>query len=431
MKNSAQRPEAPAVRTAYLVSRYPAVSHTFILREVLRLRALGVHAELASINPPDRAVEQMEADERDEHQRCHYIKAQGWRGALAAHLWSLATRPQAWWRGLLASLGLGHGARRLFGLFYFTEALMVGRWMESRRLDHLHVHFATAAAMVGVLVRTVFPSTLSLTVHGPDEFDDVPGNALAAKIAAADWIVCISQFARAQLMKHSPVQHWPKFQVCRLGVEAEDFSLAKQPSGRAQILCVGRLTPAKGQHLLLDAAANLRARGLDFSLRLIGDGPDRAALQEHATRLGAQDWVHFDGARTQSEVRRALAGSTIFALPSFAEGIPVVLMEAMAAGVPCVSTTVCGIPELIEHGQSGLLVPPGDGAALSAALAALLTDAEHGRRLAAQALARVRLDYRLDRNTESLARLFRAALLTPVANRSPSHDASPLAQRLA
>ncbi|MDB0542250.1 glycosyltransferase [Ralstonia solanacearum] len=421
---------AAGLRLAYLVSRYPAVSHTFILREVSALRRLGAQIAVASVNPPDRASAQMSADERAEAAATYCLKDAGWRAALPAALYCLRRHPRGSLRALRASLGLGRGLRRLFGLFYLAEAAMVLRWMEDAGLRHLHVHFATAGAAVGMLVRKLAPVGLSLTVHGPDEFDDVSGQHLRAKLSHADLVVCISQFARSQLMRLSPQAGWHKLRVCRLGVAPSDT----QPVGEARdrhsdtrLLCVGRLTPAKGQHILLTACAALRARGYRLSLTLIGDGEDRHALRDHARALNLTGCVHFAGARNQAEVRAALRTADAFVLPSLAEGIPVVLMEAMAAGVPCISTPVNGIPELISNGQDGLLAPPGDAHALATCIASLIDDPDLRRRLAQAGLLKVRERFDLERNTAALASLF-ATL--PLA-KAPSLDAAPASEPVA
>lgn len=390
---------------AYLVSRYPAVSHTFILREVQALRARGLRVEVASVNPPDRADAQMTADERTEAAAVYGIKQHGWRGALGALIWAACTRPLALMRTLRQALAFGQGLRRIYAMAYAVEAAMVTRWMQARGLQHLHVHFGNAAAAVGVLVKTLAGSGLSITIHGPDEFDDVVGQQLPAKVAAADRVVCISQFARSQLMRLCEPSQWDKLHLCRLGVDTECYApkietLSDQPM---RLLCVGRLAPAKGQILLLQACAQLLQRGLDFELRLIGEGPDRTRLQEAVQTLGLVGRVHLLGARNQVEVRAELSQANIFVLASLAEGIPVVLMEAMASGLPVISSPVNGIPELIQDEHSGLLAAPGDANALANQLRRLIEDPELRRQLARQGRQQVLTHFELQRNLSALA----------------------------
>jgi glycosyltransferase involved in cell wall biosynthesis len=393
---------------AYLVSRYPAVSHTFILREVLGLRELGMRIEVASINAPDRDPSDMSPDERAEAGRSYGIKQHGLLGALAA-LWAmLRTRPLALARTLCIALGMGRGFKRLYALAYAAEAAMVVRWMERRQLKHLHVHFGNAAATVGVLVKALSGAGLSITIHGPDEFDDVPGQLLREKLHSADQIVCISQYARSQLMRLSPPAQWSKLQLCRLGVDLAHFHprrTARAP-GPLRLLCVGRLTPAKGQILLLQACAELRRRHFEFELTLVGDGPDMPRLKDSVQRLGLSRVVSFTGALNQQQVRSELGRADVFVLPSLAEGIPVVLMEAMASGLPCLSCPVMGIPELIEHQRSGLLAAPGDRVSLTEQLQRLIEDSGLRQALATEGRLQVERGFALPKNIAALADIF-------------------------
>ncbi len=393
----------------YLVSRYPAVSHTFILREVRRLRALGLRIEVASVNEPDREPQRMTPEEQSEAAATYGLKRHGLRGAVLALGWALATRPLSLWRTLREATAFGRGLRRIYALAYAVEAVMVARWMRSHELGHLHVHFGNEAAAVGVLVRTFAGVGLSMTIHGPDEFDDVAGQCLRHKVAAADHVVCISQFARSQLMRLSAPAHWRKLDLCRLGVDTSEYAPrthAREP-GPVRLLCVGRLTPAKGQLLLLQAAGRLRATGLAFELTIVGDGPDRPTLDRALRDLRLSSCVVLAGALNAAEVRAHLARADAFVLPSLAEGIPVVLMEAMASGVACVSCPVNGIPELIEHGVHGLLATPGDVDSLAGELRRLVEDGSLRARLGAAGRARVVDRFDLDRNTSRLASLLR------------------------
>jgi glycosyltransferase involved in cell wall biosynthesis len=396
-----------APRLAYLVSTYPAISHTFILREVRHLRALGQEIVTASVNRPDRPVEAMDPHERQEAAATYCVKADGVRGALAALAFWLRRSP----RRLLATFahgqGLRSGDRWWVGLAYALEAAMVARWMRRERVAHLHVHFGNAGATVGMLVKRLTGCHLSYTIHGPDEFDDVPGQKLALKVAAADTIVCISQFARGQLMRIGNPAHWQKLQVCRLGVAPSQFPFALRDGGPVpRLLCVGRLTPAKGQVLLVQACARLRDAGVRFDLTIVGSGPDRERVERAVAEAGLQDRITLTGALNQNEVRDRLARADVFVLPSLAEGIPVVLMEAMASGVPCVTTPVNGIPELVEHGRTGLLARPGDVESLAAELGRLIADPALRRTLALAARDKVLADFDLGRNVAALSALF-------------------------
>jgi glycosyltransferase involved in cell wall biosynthesis len=405
------RPGAPPARAlAYLVSTYPTLSMTFVLREVLALRELGFQVETASINVPDRPAEELTQAEADEAKCTYYVKQHGLSGAAVAKLQTVFGNFGGYWRGVgLAFRLAGLDLRRLYlNLMYFIEALMVGQWMKRKGLRHLHVHLASQAASVGLFVRTVFGFGYSMTVHGPDEFYDADRQMLAEKIRAADFLCCISAFTRSQLMMLSPYEQWSKFVVSPLGVDAEIF--APRPGRPAsepfEILCVGRLTPAKGQHILIDAVERLMQEGRQVRLRLVGSGPDETSLREHAARSTAAECMVFEGAINQDRIRDFYAAADAFCLPSFAEGLPVVLMEAMAMELPCVTTQIAGIPELIRDGVDGLLVPPSDLDALVKALARLMDNAELREQIGKSGRARVVEHYDLRRSVERLAAIF-------------------------
>lgn len=396
-----------APKLAYLVSAYPAISHTFILREIRHLRALGHEIVTASINRPDRPVESMEAYERQEARDTYFVKADGLRGALGALGYWLLRSPRRLLSTFAFGFGLHGGGRSWVGLAYALEAAMVARWMQREEVVHLHVHFGNAGATVGMLVKRLTGCHLSYTIHGPDEFDDVPGQRLALKMQEADAVVCISQFARGQLMRISDPAHWSKLRLCRLGVAPAQFQFALREGGAVpRLLCVGRLTPAKCQVLLVQACARLRDAGVPFQLTFVGAGPDRERVERAIRELGLQDRITLTGALNQEEVRAQFARADIFVLPSLAEGIPVVLMEAMASGVPCVTTPVNGIPELIQHEQTGLLARPGDVESLAEQLRRLIDEPALHRPLALAARDRVLADFDLERNVAALGRIF-------------------------
>lgn len=407
---------APLTRSiAYLVSRYPTLSMIFVLREVVLLRALGFRIETASINPPDRPPERLTPQESEEAKRTYCIKRHGISGALAAHLKTLVQNPAGYLRGLALVFSLGRLdlARLFLDFMYFSEALMVGQWMRRNRQSHLHVHLASQAASVGLFVCRIFRFGYSITVHGPDEFYDAKGLYLAHKIAAADFIVCISSYARSQLMYLSPYEHWNKFHVCRLGIDPHLFSPPERPAhlsstsdGVFEILCVGRLTPAKGQHLLIDALSRLVAQGRNVRLRLAGNGPDEPSLRAQTQRLNLTDRVIFEGAVNQDRIRSVYAQADLFCLPSFAEGLPVVLMEALSMRIPCVTTTITGNPELITNGIEGILVPPSDLDALVVALETLIENDGLRSYMTQNGRKRVLDQFDLRTNVEKLAAIF-------------------------
>lgn len=402
------------IRMAYLVSRYPSISHTFILNEVRGLRAKGFDIQVASINSADRPESQMTADEADELHATLYIKSTSKLKVVLVLIKALLLSPLAFLSASRYALGLAGTDFRavLWSAFYLVEALLIADWMRAKKLDHLHVHFATPASTVALIVKKYMGCTLSITVHGPDEFYDASQYHLARKVAEADFIVAISDFARSQLMKLSEYEHWHKIGVARLGVDTERFAPATSKVNAAnEILCVGRLTPAKGQHILLLALAELRKQHPDALLRFVGDGPDRASLERLAADLELTSNVRFEGNINQDRIRAFYQQATVFVLPSFAEGIPVVLMESMAMGVPVISTRITGIPELIADGVNGILCAASNHLELASAIARVFESDSLRSELAVAGRAQVVENYNSSRNLNKLAALFEERLV--------------------
>jgi len=373
-----------------LVSRYPSVTHTFVRNEVAALRALGWRIETASVRRTGSADAPSPAD-RAEQAATYALLPASPAALIAAHLRALVRAPGAYVRTLTHALRLAPapGRKRLWQLFYFGESMLAERWMRRRGLAHLHVHHANVSADVALLAchyarLTGRAWTWSLTLHGPTEFADVAAHNLPAKIAAADAVVCICDYVHAQVLALADDQAAARTTVVRVGIDVGAFSVAARSTGsRPVILCVGALSRRKGHAVLLDAFAAVRARGVDAALVLVGDGAERGRLEAQAARLGIAADVTFAGAVGHDRiVGEHYARADVFCLASFMEGLPTVLMEAMAAGVPVVATNAMGTAELVRDDSTGLLVAPARADELAAALERLLGDAELRARLA-------------------------------------------------
>jgi colanic acid/amylovoran biosynthesis glycosyltransferase len=401
------------IRLAYFFSQYPAISHTFFLKEVLGLRQRGFEIETASVNPPDRPIPQLPPYEAEEAGKTYCVKQSSLRDILLVLAIVTFRHPKVAFRGFRAAMSLAGWDlyRKAYVLFYLIEAFLLGHWMRKRDLHHLHVHFGGSVSTVAMLAAEAWGFDYSLTIHGPEEFYEVDICYLPRKIERAGFIFCISDFCRSQLMKYCDPARWGKMHVVRLGVDTEEFKpVARDAKLPLQIVCVGRLVPAKGQHILLRAFAHLRSRGHAVHLTLIGHGPDRPSLEREAAEHNLTDHVTFCGALNHDQTREKIARADIFTLASFAEGIPVALMEAMASGVPCVSTSVAGIPELIRDHIDGLLVPPSSVEAFAFAMESLVVDRDLRERLSASARARVIECYNLTTNVNLLASTFEGCL---------------------
>jgi colanic acid/amylovoran biosynthesis glycosyltransferase len=400
-------------RIAYLLSQYPAISHTFFLKEVLGLEQLGFQIETCSINPPDRSVDLLTTAEANEARQTYYLKSVNYWGTIRTLLSVLFAHPRVCLRGFHAAVKLGtwDPYRHVYRLLYLIEALLLGAWMKRRKLEHLHVHFGGSVATVGLLASKAWGFSYSLTIHGPEEFYDVEYYYLAEKFRHADFIFCISNYCRSQVMKYSPPSQWKNFHVVPLGVDPQYFMPEPHPPNPVlQIACVGRLVPAKGQLILLLAMSRLIQGGYSIHLTLIGDGSDRKLLEEFVVRQKLTEHVTLLGALNHDQTRDRLAQADIFVLPSFAEGVPVALMEAMAMEIPCISTQITGVPELIRDEIDGLLVPASSDGALADALERLIQSPQLRRQLGASARKKVISCYNLNKNIEKLATVFEQCL---------------------
>lgn len=358
------------MRIAYLVNQYPKVSHTFIRREIHALEARGLTVlRFAARTVPGELVDPQDLAELG---RTRALLDAGAPAFALALLRTAATRPRAFAAALRTALRLGARSERgrLRHLIYLAEACLLRRWLGEAGVDHLHVHFGTNSAAVALLTQQLGGPGYSLTVHGPEEFDMPSSLSLATKLAQARFVVAISSFCRSQLFRWADPSVWRRVVEVHCALDSDYFDGPPVAVPEApRFVCVGRLAPEKGQLLLLQAVARVRARGIALALTLAGDGPDRAALEAEITRLGLADAVTITGWVDNTRVRELLLQSRGLVLASFAEGLPVVIMEALALRRPVVATTIAGIPELVRPGDSGWLVAPGDVDALAEALA--------------------------------------------------------------
>jgi glycosyltransferase involved in cell wall biosynthesis len=400
--------EVSGVHLSYVVSQYPATNHTFILREILTLRKLGFAVDVVSIRPSDRTMADLSKEEAAEARLTYAVLAQGWLRILGISARTFLQHPSRFLAGLSYAFRLADWRIRQMPFYaaYFAEAVVAGDYLIHRGIRHAHTHFAST---VTLLMTRVFPIEFSATLHGPDEFNDVAGFHMAEKVAQARMIATISRFATSQTMKASRPRDWDKIRTLYLGVDPGDFVPRPVPacSDTFRVLCVGRLAAAKAQHILIAAIGRIVALGhSQIRLTLVGDGPERVALQETAARHQVTPYVTFAGACNHDRVIEYYTQTHVFAMASFAEGVPVVLMEAMAMEIPCVATWVMGIPELIENEVNGLLVPPADVGALANALMRLMNDPSLAEHMGKAARQKVLADFDLSRNTEKLALAF-------------------------
>jgi len=409
------------VRVAYLINQYPRTSHSFIRREILALEAEGVEVLRYSLRPLDDALPH-ELDRR-ELERTRVVLDEGVVGhALAVAAVGLR-RPTALARALIAAVRLGWRSDRglLRHFIYLAEACVLARWVRRAGADHLHAHFGTNSAMVALLSHEVGGPSYSFTLHGPEEFDRAELLRLDEKVRRAAFAIAISSFARAQLYRWIRFEDWPKVHVVRCGLGDDLLEATPSPVPAApRLVCVARLSEQKGHVILLEAAARLAAEGVPFELMLIGDGPLRGEIEDRIERGGLDGHVRVMGWLGAPQVRDAILASRAMVLSSFAEGLPIVVMEALALGRPVIATSIAGIPELVQPGVSGWLVPAGSADALADAMRDALqaTPAELDRMGRAGA---VHVASRHDARVEArrLMALFHAALTGRSSGRRP------------
>lgn len=377
-------------KIAYLTGEYPRATDTFIQREVAALRAHGHEVMTYSIR--ETGIEHLVGDEqRQEAARTFYVlkHAKSLGRLIKSHIGWMMRRPEDYWRGLKLAFETAPGGTRAlaYQIFYFAEAGVLADEMRRQGVSHLHNHIAKSSCTVAMLASEISGIPFSFTLHGPDIFFAPDHWRLDKKIEKARFVACISHFCRSQAMSFSPMEDWRKLHIVHCGVEPERY--AGEPAGGKKLLFVGRLAAVKGMPVLLDAMKRL-PKGV--TLTVIGDGPDRAALEEQAAPF--RERVKFLGYQSQTEVAEALKAHDVFVLPSFAEGVPVVLMEAMAAARPVITTRIAGVPELVEDGVSGILVPPGDMDALEMAVSSVSQDIELQKKMGVAGRAKVAAEYR-------------------------------------
>jgi len=393
---------------AYLTGEYPRATDTFIQREVAALRAHGTVVETCSMRRTGPEHHTGPEQRLEAGQTFHVLEAATSPiRLLRAHL-AAFRRPKRWLSALRLAWRTSPGGIKatLYQLIYLAEAAVLADHLRRRGITHLHNHIAKSSCTVAMLMSEMSGIPYSFTLHGPDIFFEPYRWRLDEKIARARFVACISEFCRSQAMAFSTPRHWGKLHIVHCGVDPARYD-GPAPDASGQLLFVGRLAAVKGVPMLFAALHDLVPAHPDLHLTLVGDGPERGELERAAQVMGLTPHLTFGGYRSQSEVAGLLARSTALVLPSFAEGLPVVLMEAMAARLPVITTRIAGVPELVEHGKSGLLVAPGDEDALRAALAKILGNADLRRTMGEAGRAKVLAEFTSEAEGAWLAELFR------------------------
>ncbi len=363
-----------AKKIVYLVNQYPKVSHTFIRREILALETLGLNVMRLSVRGwenelPDPVDEQ-------ERQKTRYLLRQGVGSLLWSGMKVFMQRPATFLNTLFVALRMGVRADRAwpFHLIYLLEACKALEWLQQDNIEHVHAHFGGNSTEVAMLIRLLGGPPYSFTVHGPEEFDKPEFIHLGAKVKHSAFTVAITSYCRSQIFRWIPYSQWHKVQVVRCGIDAAFHeNLPDTFPAEPRLVCIGRLCEQKGQLILLEAALKLKLKKISFSLVLAGDGEMRPEIERQIDAMGLRKHVQVTGWISSAQVREEILKSRAMVLPSFGEGLPVVIMEAMALRRPVISTYIAGIPELVQAGQNGFLCPAGDVDALALQMELCLT----------------------------------------------------------
>ncbi|HET9379048.1 MAG TPA: glycosyltransferase family 4 protein [Chthoniobacterales bacterium] len=397
--------EMTKVRLGYLTGQYPRATDTFIQREVETLRSLGYLVQTFAVRKPPE-TENVGAGLSAERNSTIYLLPPA--HLLRAHMVQLLSAPRRYLSAILLAARTCPPGTKAMGrqIAYFAEAGMLAQLMKKHSLSHLHNHFADSSGSVAMIAAELGGFTFSFTMHGPAEFYEAKLWSIDEKVRRALFVNCISHFCRSQAMVFAPVDCWGKLKIVHCGVDPSLFEVKRHAGKGRRLLFVGRLVAAKGLPILLKALATLEG----IQLEVVGDGPDRKMLEDLAQSLGLSNRVEFLGYQSQADVRELLKQTDVFALSSFAEGVPVVLMEAMAAGIPVVATRIAGIPELVQHEKSGLLVAPGDPVDIARAIRLLLEDPELRNRYASAGRKRIEAEFDINGETRWLATILTNAL---------------------
>ena len=397
------------MKLAYLLNTYPQTSTTFIRREIRGIEAEGEPVTRFAIRRWDKTL--VEPTDVEEQAKTEYLLSGNVAGLLVSLLLALATNlPRLigvlplWWqvRTAAGDGGVRHIAALLEAIHFVRRARALG-------ITHVHAHFSTNATTVAMLARRMGGPAYSFTVHGPEELDHPPSNAIAPKTAHAAMVVAITSFCRSQLWRWTGVEHWDKVRIVGCGADFAALEASRvEPLPGYDFCCIARLAEQKGLPVLVHAFDLLAQRGIRPRIALIGDGDLRPMLEREIARLGLGEQISLLGSRNGATVAAQLRAAKAMVLPSFAEGLPVVIMESLAVGTPVVTTAIAGVPELVDA-SCGWVVPAGSAEHLADAMVeALAVDPERRAAMGAEGRRRALAGYDVRRNAARLLAYLRA-----------------------
>ena len=393
-------------RIAYVINQYPRVSHTFIRREILAFERKGF--EILRISLQGWDAELADKEDQKERTKTRYVLQEGVLTLFWGVLRTLLTTPARFFSALVLATRVSRGAKRAlpYHLAYLAEACRILPWLNSFGATHVHAHFASNSAEVVMLANVLGGPPYSFTVHGQDE---LLSGGIGEKVRRAAFVVAVSSYGRSQLYRLVGHQYWPKVKVVHCGLETAFHDVAPvPPSAAPRFVCVGRFGAEKAQLLLVEAAHQLARKGIEFELVLAGDGEMREAIEDLIARHGLAGQVRITGWISSNQVREEILAARALVLPSFSEGLPVVIMEAMALHRPVLASCITGIPELVRPGETGWLFPAGSVDDLAAAMEdCLLKSPGKLQEMGDAGYLRVMKRHSIETEAAKLAELFR------------------------
>ncbi|MGH1438525.1 MAG: glycosyltransferase family 4 protein [Cellvibrionaceae bacterium] len=398
------------MRLAYFTNTYPRATDTFIRREVIGLRERGFEVLTFSVRKTG-ADHDVDDEVINEKKNTHYLLPCSPLALAKCHLKALSSEPKAYFKTLWLALKTSRPGIKghLLQFIYFIEAILLAELVEKHKVEHLHNHLGDNSGTVTLLAAQFSNITYSISIHGPHIFFDGLHWALDVKTARSSFISCIGHFCTSQMMLYTNKEDWDKFKIIRCGIDPQQFSYRAPSKTIKKLVYVGRLSAEKGVPVLFDSLKLLQSKNYEFELTLLGDGDARQQLEAAAIEYGIKDKVKFAGFVDQKTIAETLNSSDIFVLPSFAEGIPVALMEAMAMGVPVITTYVGGIAELVIDKVTGQMVYPSDKEGLADAIAYYIDNPDACQAISKNARDKVVAEFNIDDQVDKLAALLKQA----------------------
>jgi glycosyltransferase involved in cell wall biosynthesis len=398
------------MQITYLINQYPKVSHSFIRREILALERQGFNVQrIAQRGWKDIIVDNQDKLEREKTQ---YIVKQGGFSLFFSALKVMISKPKTFLSVLFLAFSMIKGSDRsaLHHLIYFLEACQMQAWLRFHNSQHIHAHFGTNSSEIAMFASQLAGIPYSFTVHGPEEFDKPQALGLNKKVKHAKFVVAISSFGKSQLYRWADYKDWQKIKEVHCGLEESFYLDASTVKPEANsMVCVGRICEQKGQLLLIEAINKLNRSGTKIYLTLAGDGEMRQEVEALIKQYQLEPYITITGWISSDEVKAHILASEVMVLPSFAEGLPVVIMEAMALRRPVISTYVAGIPELISHQENGWLCAAGNVDSLANMMSeALKTNKTKLKKMSDLAYSKVVSRHNIDQEATKLAQHIKA-----------------------